>query len=99
MDTGYSNNGDLEPNWTVWKKPAQPDSFLDGDIVAADNAEHQHAGMIDTGIVNSVINLPGPTSARKFHLFNPSGKNDMITVPRMVFEGYLGIEWVARLNK
>jgi len=88
-----------KPNWTVWKKPAAPPQLLDGDIVAADNAEHGHAGIVDTGLINNVINLPGPTSSRKFHLFNPSGTNDMVSVPRLLFESYLSIDWVARLNK
>ena len=88
-----------KPNWTVWKKPAAPPQLLDGDIVAADNAEHGHAGIVDTGLINNVINLPGPTSLRKFHLFNPSGTNDMVSVPRLLFESYLSIDWVARLNK
>jgi len=88
-----------KPNWTVWKKPAAPSQLLDGDIVAADNPDHQHAGMVDTGILDFVINLPGPTSSRKFHLFNPSGKNDMVSVPRVLFESYLSIDWIARLNK
>ena len=86
-------------NWTVWKKPAAPSQLLDGDIVAAANPDHQHAGMVDTGIVDSVINLPGPTSARKFYAFNPSGKNDMVSVPRILFESFLSIDWIARLNK
>lgn len=88
-----------KPNWTVWKKPAAPPQLLDGDIVAADNADHQHAGVADTGLIDFVINLPGPTSSRKFHLFNPSGKNDMVSVPRILFESYLSIDWVAGLNK
>jgi hypothetical protein len=89
-----------KPNWTVWKKPAAPSSLLDGDIVAADNAEHGHAGIVETGmLLNWVINLPGPTSARKYGVFKPSGKNDMVSVPRVLFESILGIDWVARLNK
>lgn len=88
-----------KPNWTVWKKPAAPSAFLDGDIVAADNAQHGHAGIVDTGLVDWVINLPGPTASRKFGLFKPSGKNDMVSVPRVLFESFLSIDWVARLNK
>lgn len=88
-----------KPNWTVWKKPARPSQLLDGDIVAAANQDHQHAGIVETGIFDSVINLPGPTSSRKFHLFNPSGTNDMVSVPRILFESFLNIDWIARLNK
>ena len=88
-----------KPNWTVWKAPAKPAQLLDGDIVAAANAAHQHAGIVDTGIINSVINLPGPTSARKFLLFHPSGTNDMKSVPRVLFESFLAIDWIAQLNK
>jgi hypothetical protein len=88
-----------KPNWTVWKKPAEPSELLAGDIVAADNAAHQHAGIVDAGFIDNVINLPGPTSSRKYHLFNPGGKNDMVSVPRMLFEAVLKIDWVARLNK
>lgn len=88
-----------KPNWTVWKRPAAPSELLAGDIVAADNAAHQHAGIVDAGLINNVINLPGPTSSRRFHLFNPSGKNDMVSVPRILFESFLSIDWIARLNK
>ena len=88
-----------KPNWTVWKTPAAPSALLDGDIVAADNAQHGHAGIVDTGLIDWVINLPGPTASRKFGLFKPSGKNDMVSVPRILFESFLSIDWVARLNK
>jgi hypothetical protein len=89
-----------KPNWTVWKAPSAPAELLDGDVVAASNPDHQHAGIVETGLVyNSVINLPGPSAARKFHVFNPSGKNDMVSVPRVLFESFLGIDWIARLNK
>jgi hypothetical protein len=88
-----------KPNWTVWKKPLAPSQLLDGDIVAASNPDHQHAGIVSTGTVDQVINLPGPTAARKFHVFNPSGKNDIVTVPRFLFEVFLAIDWIARLNK
>ena len=87
------------PNWTVWKSPAQPANLLDGDIVAADNAEHGHAGIVSTGLLDSVINLPGPTAARKYKVYFPSGKNDIKSVPRLLFESFLGIDWVARSNK
>ncbi len=86
-------------NWTVWKKPHVPSQLLDGDIVAASNPDHQHAGIVSTGTVDSVINLPGPTAARKFHVFKPSGKNDLVSVPRFLFEAFLSIDWIARLNK
>jgi hypothetical protein len=88
-----------KPNWTVWKGPSAPVALLDGDIVAASNPDHQHAGIVDTGLFNSVINLPGPSAARKFLVFKPSGKNDMVSVPRVLFESFLGIDWIARLNK
>jgi hypothetical protein len=88
------------PDWTVWKAPERPARLLDGDIVAASNATHQHAGLIETGaIYDSVLNLPGPSAARTFRIFNPSGRNDMASVPRVAFEAYLGIDWFARSHK
>jgi Domain of unknown function (DUF4157)/Putative peptidoglycan binding domain len=88
------------PDWTVWKTPAKPSNLLDGDIVAAANASHQHAGIVKTGlIINDVINLPGPTSAKKFLSFNPSGTNDIVTVSRVLFEAFLSIDFIARSKK
>jgi hypothetical protein len=89
------------PDWTVWKKPARPSHFLEGDIVAAANAAHQHAGIVEKGFlgIDWVINLPGPTAARKYGVFTPSGKNDMVSVPGTLFESFLGIDWIARPKK
>jgi hypothetical protein len=86
--------------WKVWSHGQHPDGLLDGDIVAAANAAHQHAGIVETGFVfDSVINLPGPTSSQKYHMYNPSGTNDMVTVPRVLFESVLGIEFYARWTR
>jgi hypothetical protein len=84
------------PGWQVWLNGARPPSLLDGDIVSANNAAHQHAGIVETGIFDSVINLPGPTSARRYGVYAPSGLNDMVSVPRILFESVLGIECYAR---
>jgi hypothetical protein len=83
-------------NWRVWGKGKSPSSLLAGDIVAASNPDHQHAGIVDPGLLDNVINLPGPTAARKFHVFNPSGLNDIVSVPRALFELFLNIDFVAR---
>jgi hypothetical protein len=85
-------------NWTVWKAPAQPKHFLAGDIVAAANAKHQHAGIVERGFlgVPIVINLPGPSASRKYGVFKPSGLNDLVSVPKVLFESFLGIDWIAR---
>ena len=94
--------GSLKSNkdWTVWKAPAAPKSFLPGDIVAAANAQHQHAGIIEGGFLGSnVINIPGPSAARKFKVFKPSGLNDMVSVPAVLFDAFLSIDWVARPKK
>jgi hypothetical protein len=84
------------PGWRVWLHGARPESLLDGDIVAANNPVHQHAGLVEAGVVNTVINLPGPTSARKYGVYAPSGSNDLWQVPRLLFESILGIECYAR---
>ncbi|HEY4015786.1 MAG TPA: hypothetical protein VGM06_20740 [Polyangiaceae bacterium] len=85
------------PGWRVWDGGQKPPSLMDGDVVAANNDVHQHAGIVKTGLVyDSVINLPGPTSARKYHTFRPSGSNDMVSVSRILFESILGIELYAR---
>lgn len=84
------------PGWRVWHGH-RPSTLLDGDIVAASNPDHQHAGIVSTGrFYDGVINLPGPTAARAFGVFKPSGLNDMVEVPRVLFESYLGIDYVAR---
>lgn len=89
-----------KPDWTVWKKPARPAKLLAGDIVAAANAKHQHAGIMVSGLLfDNVINLPGPTASRKFGYFKPSGTNDLLSVARVLFEAYLQIDWVARPKK
>lgn len=82
--------------WRVWDAGKQPPSLMDGDIVAASNPTHQHAGIVQTGLIDSVINLPGPTAARKYHVFSPSGSNDIVSVPRILFEKVLRIDLVAR---
>jgi hypothetical protein len=85
------------PGWQVWLHGNHPPALLDGDIVAANNPVHQHAGIVETGVVyDSVINLPGPTSARRYGMYSPSGYNDMAKVPRFLFEQVLGIECYAR---
>lgn len=84
------------PGWRSWMHGSKPDSLLDGDIVAANNNVHQHAGIVDAGFIDSVINLPGPTSRRKYRIFTPSGRNDMTSVGRLLFESVLGIECYAR---
>jgi len=87
-------------DWTVWKAPARPAHLLDGDIVAAANKAHQHAGIVETGtLADSVINLPGPSAAQKYKMFKPSGTNDMVSVPRVLFEAFLSIDWIARPKK
>jgi hypothetical protein len=75
--------------------------LLEGDIVAAANPDHQHAGIVEKGKlgINWVINLPGPTAARKYRVFKPSGRNDLVSVPRLLFESFLGIDWIARPKK
>ena len=85
--------------WQVWDHGRRPSTLLDGDIVAASNPDHQHAGIVSTGIVDSVINLPGPTSARKYGMFEPSGLNDVRSVPRVLFEAVLGIDFFARRTR
>jgi hypothetical protein len=83
--------------WRVWDAGKQPATLMDGDIVAASNSQHQHAGIVQTGLaIDSVINLPGPTAARKYHVFSPSGVNDIVSVPRILFEKVLRIDLVAR---
>jgi hypothetical protein len=82
--------------WRVWDAGKQPSDLMDGDIVAASNPQHQHAGIVQTGLIDSVINLPGPTAARKYHMFSPSGMNDIVSVPRILFEKVLRIDFVAR---
>jgi|HubBroStandDraft_1064217.scaffolds.fasta_scaffold01101_7 hypothetical protein len=85
------------PGWRIWDGGDKPPSLMDGDIVAANNHEHGHAGIVETGVIyDSVINLPGPTSSRRFLAFSPSGSNDMVSVPRAAFEGYLSIDVYAR---
>ena len=85
------------PGWRVWEGSGRSPIVMDGDIVAAKNAQHQHAGMVKTGWAwDSIINIPGPTSARRYGVFTPSGRNDIVSVPRAVFEGLLGIDVVAR---
>lgn len=55
------------------------------------------AAIVETGIVyDSIINIPGPTSARRYGLHRPSGLNDIRKVPRHLFEAILGIDRVAR---
>ena len=46
--------------------------------------------------VGSVINLRGPSAARRYGMFRPSGLNDMVSVPRMLFEAVLHIDFFAR---
>lgn len=82
--------------WRVWEHGRQPPHLMDGDIVAASNSKHQHAGIIQTGLVDSVINLPGPTAARKYQMFAPSGIKDIVSVPRILFQHFLRIDLVAR---
>jgi hypothetical protein len=88
------------PGWRVWDHGARPATLLDGDIVAAMNPSHQHAGIVSTGtLMDGVVNLPGPTSARRYGVYTPSGLNDMVTVPRILFEAVLGIEFYARRTR
>jgi hypothetical protein len=61
------------PGWRVWLHGAKPDSLMGGDIVAANNLVHQHAGVVETSAVDRVINLPGPTSARRYGVYEPCG--------------------------
>ncbi len=82
--------------WRVWETGRQPPELMDGDIVAASNPRHQHAGIVQKGLIDNVINLPGPTAARKYHLFFPSGTNDIVSVPRILFEAVLRVDFVAR---
>lgn len=83
--------------WVVWDGGRQPDTLMDGDVVAASNPKHQHAGIVKTGLVyDSVINLPGPTSSRRYGIFRPSGYNDMVSVPKTAFEAVLSIDLYAR---
>ena len=82
--------------WRVWTGGKRPPTLMDGDIVAASNPQHQHAGIVTTGVYDAVINLPGPTSARRYGAFRPSGLNDMVTVPRVLFEAVLSIDCFAR---
>jgi hypothetical protein len=85
------------PGWRVWDGGEKPPSLMDGDIVSANNPEHQHAGIVETGVVyDSVINLPGPTSSRNYMAFTPSGNNDMVSVSRVAFERILKIDVYAR---
>lgn len=85
-----------KPSWKVWDSGSRPASLMDGDIVAASNPKHQHAGIVKTGLVDSVINLAGPTSARRYGMFRPSGLNDIVSVPRLLFEAVLSIDLFAR---
>ena len=83
--------------WRVWDGGGPPDFLVDGDVIAANNTEHQHAGIVETGMIyDSIINLPGPTSRQHFLAFYPSGRNDMTSVPRTLFEKYAGIDLYAR---
>ena len=103
--SGFFAELKTKPNWRVSggrrnsAGSSLPSPLLDGDIVAEDvNSTTGHAGMIVTGaLADSVINLPGPTSQRTYRVFTPSGKNDMMTVPKVAFELVKGIDWVARL--
>jgi hypothetical protein len=87
------------PGWKVWEGKQNLPKLMSGDIVAACNREHQHAGIVDAGIYDSVINIPGPTSRRRYGLLLPSALNDICSVPRMLFEAVLGIDRVARWIK
>lgn len=88
------------PGWRVWDGGAKPEKLLDGDVVAANNPVHQHAGIVKAGTVyDSVINLPGPTSARKYHVFTPSGRNDMVEVPFALFDEVLHVDLYARWTR
>jgi hypothetical protein len=87
------------PGWKAWEGKQNLPELMDGDIVAACNQQHQHAGIVDTGIYDSVINIPGPTSQRRYGMFRPSSFNDICSVPRMLFEAVLGIDRVARWIK
>src|SRR4051794_7971091 len=83
--------------WRVWDHGRRPPSLMDGDVVAASNAQHQHACIVAAGMAyDSVINLPGPSAARRYGMFRPSGLNDMVSVPRMLFEAVLHIDFFAR---
>jgi hypothetical protein len=94
---GFFNELKHLPGWRVWDHGNHPETLMDGDIVAAQNASHQHAGIVKTGYVyDSVINLPGPTSARRYGSFSPSGLNDIRSVARSLFELVLGIDCYAR---
>ena len=95
IPTFFSNLAHM-PGWRVWSHGRRPAILLSGDIVAASNADHQHAGIVDSGLINWVINLPGPTSHRKYGLYDPNELNDMVAVPRLLFEAVLGIDYVAR---
>jgi hypothetical protein len=83
-------------DWKVWEGAGNLPKLMDGDIVAACNSQHQHAGIVETGLFDGVINIPGPTSSRRYGLHRPSGLNDICSVPRVLFEGILGIDRVAR---
>ncbi|HXI60040.1 MAG TPA: hypothetical protein VNO55_28430 [Polyangia bacterium] len=83
--------------WKVWDGGAKPDTLMDGDIVAARNTSHQHAGLVETGWAwDNVINLPGPTSAMKYGVYYPSYHNDIRSIPRSLFEAVIGIDLYAR---
>ena len=83
--------------WKVWDGGAKPDTLMDGDIIAAKNSAHQHAGIVETGWAwDSVINLPGPSSAQKYGVYYPSYWNDIKSVPRSAFEALIGIDLYAR---
>jgi hypothetical protein len=75
------------PGWHVWSHGRRPSTLLDGDIVAASNPDHQHAGIVATGLVyDSIINLPGPTAARRYGMYEPSGQRHGHRATRAVRE-------------
>lgn len=92
----FFNDMKHRPGWRVWDGGKRPPSLMDRDIVAASNPNHQHAGIVETGIYDNVINLPGPTSSRRYGMFRPSGLNDMVSVSRVLFEAVLRIDFFAR---
>jgi hypothetical protein len=83
--------------WRVWEG-TPPDELLDGDIVAANHVKHPHSGIVEIGTTGAwVINLPGPSSAQLVPLaYAPSGGNDMVSVPFVLFNQIKPVDLVAR---
>jgi hypothetical protein len=41
--------------WRVWTGGKRPPTLMDGDIVAANNPQHQHAGIVTTGMLFEAV--------------------------------------------